>query len=37
MFSVGEKSMVGTLDNEQHGGPNGFKTDGSVIEIILTQ
>ena len=31
------KSMVGALGNERHGGPNEFKTDGSVIEIILTQ
>ena len=29
--------MVGALDNERHGGPSGFKTDGPVIEIILTR
>ena len=29
--------MVGALDNERHGGPSGFKTDRSVIEIILTR
>ena len=30
MFSVDDKSMVGALDDERHGGPGGFKLEGQL-------